>query len=144
MCGLCLVFLFLFGHLAVGDLDSYILSTHPSQIASRSGMELKSLLIPKWEAQQGRPYDRRQLIYERRLLQRLAKGKVSMLEAYSLINKSRDQLAQKRRWLGEVVKMDLPRSESIPSPQPSSSSTPIDNLIIEAKIEATHEASPVA
>lgn len=107
-------------------------------------MELKSLMIPKWEEEQGRPYDRRQLTYERRLLQRLSKGKVSTLEAYSLINKSRDQLAKKKKWEGEVPKLVLPVAETAETTPASTSATPIDTLIVESKIEATHEAAPVA
>jgi len=118
---------------------------------SRSGMELKSLLIPKWEAENGRPYDRRQMTYERRLLQRMVKGKVATQEAHELINKSREQLAKKRRWVGEVPRLSAAATSNptrhhhttTTTTTASSSASPIANLILEAKAH-TSEAAPVA
>lgn len=83
-------------HRTIGSLDNYILTTHPEELASKAAMELRSLLVPKWEALNGRPYDRRQLVYETRLTQRVLKGRVTSDDAQSLIDKSRVHLAQRR------------------------------------------------
>lgn len=117
----------------IGSLDTYILTTHPDELASRAAMELRSLLVPKWEALNARPYDRRQLVYETRLTHRTLKGRVSSEEANTLIQKSRDQLAQKR---GISISTTAETSEDIPassvpsdaSSAPSDASTPADTV----------------
>lgn len=94
--------------LNTGSLDGYVLKTRPDRIASNSGMELKGLLIPKWEAANKRPYDRRQLVYEQRMEFRILKGHISKREGYELINKSRMQLATRRKWPLKVPLLPLP------------------------------------
>lgn len=94
---------FVFGlFTSIGSLDTYVLLTHPNKLASRSGEELRGLLIPKWEARHKRPYDRRQLVYESRLVQRQKKGRISVEEAVALINKSRVSVAVRRKWAGKI------------------------------------------
>lgn len=65
-------------------------------MASVAALELRSLLVPKWEEANGRPYDRRQLVYELNLVQRARKGKVSKEAAEQLIQESRRNLIQRR------------------------------------------------
>ena len=139
---------------SIGGLDNYILTTHPEDLASRAAMELRSLLVPKWEAANGRPYDRRQLVYESRLLARVLKRKVSVEEATQLVHTSRVHLAQKR---GTPVPTEAPyiappvdlKSSLLRHPQSSSSSpaaaaAAAAAAATEAATGAAEEGAPVA
>lgn len=88
-------------------------------------MELRSLLIPKWEEQQRRPYDRRQLVFEQRLFARSKAGRLPIADAIQLINHSREQLAKRKNWGGEIPLVQLPAtSRTLPGGPLASSSTP--------------------
>lgn len=108
----------------LGSLDHYILSTHPEEMASRAAMEFRSLLVPKWEAANGRPYDRRQFVFETRLTQRALKGRISNEDAELLIQKSRHQLALKRKLTTEpftapATPSEAPLADAVTPPTPA-------------------------
>lgn len=78
-------------------MDNYILYTRDTKLDSAIGKKLRDILIPEWEKQNGRPFLQRLVIYERRLLERATKGRMSQEEANALIEKERAKLLVKRQ-----------------------------------------------
>lgn len=61
------------------------------------GKRLRNVLVPEWEKKHGRPFLQRLAIFEKRLLERVTRGRLSQEEAQSVIEKERLKLLTKRQ-----------------------------------------------
>lgn len=51
----------------LGGLDNYLLFTKPSKIQSQAGLELREVLIKKWEEKHKQKFNRRKILFQERL-----------------------------------------------------------------------------
>jgi hypothetical protein len=51
-----------------GGLDNYLLFTKEHKIGSKIGLHLRGMIKEAWEKKEGRPFDRRAILYEFRKL----------------------------------------------------------------------------
>lgn len=68
-----------------GGVDNYILFTPEREIDSAIGMELKKYLVPLWEAANGQKYNRRRILYEKKLAeaQKLQNARGDLLASFN-------------------------------------------------------------
>ncbi|XP_049851145.1 fatty acyl-CoA reductase 1-like [Schistocerca gregaria] len=88
-------------HYARGGLDNYLLLTSARKLDSECALKVRKLLIPVWQKVNQRPFNRRQLVFERRLRARVSKGYIGREEAEARIEKSR-RVAESRRWWKDI------------------------------------------
>jgi large subunit ribosomal protein L28 len=65
----------------MGGLDNYLLFTKPSKIHSEAGLELRKVLIKKWEQKHKQKFNRSKILFERRLQEIEEKKRKKELEA---------------------------------------------------------------